>query len=119
MEACFEFGKSLPFAVEPGVARVIDSTKVVDVAPLILGRLQRDPGEEGGGVEVVAVRGGKGGPVGRDTVTGQDEEGGNGIVVVIGEVEGAVVAEACEHARNKFELVAVHPLGLAPERAEG
>lgn len=115
MEAGLEFGKSLPFAVELGIAGIIDTAKVKDVAPILASSDQCLPGEEGGGVEMVTFGLREGRVVGSYSVVREDEEGAHALSCLgIGQVEASVVLVAHEDVLKQGSRISYHLFGSPP-----
>lgn len=87
VEAGFEFGKTEPFFVHSGIARIIDAAKIKDVTISFFGCRDGGPGEEGGGEVLVAQRRGKSGPVGGNRIVVENEERANESITQVAEME--------------------------------
>ena len=74
MEAGFKFGETSPFFVHAGVAGIKNPAKIKDGVSGILSRKESGPGQESGGKMVIAKGGGKGGVVGSDLATCENEK---------------------------------------------
>lgn len=98
VEAGFEFGKTEPFFVHPGIARIINPAKIKDVTTPFFGCRDGGPGEEGGGEVLVTERGSKGGPVGGNRAVVKDEKRANESITQVGEMEVSVFGERFEYA---------------------
>lgn len=107
VKTSFKLSKTDPFFVHPGIARVVDTTKIKNIAPIFFGSEKSLVGEEGGGVELVADCSTKGSIVGGDAVIAKGEEGSLRIVgLVVGEVEVTVIIVTGEDSVKETEAVA-------------